>query len=243
MSNYTKLTDFASKDALATGNALKRIKGTEIDDEFDAIATAIATKTDNNAAAITGGSISGITDLAVADGGTGASTAAGARTNLGAAASGANSDITSLSGLTTALSVTQGGTGATHLGLNQVLLGGGDSAVQGVAPSTSGNLLTSNGTTWESQAPAAIGIGQTWQSFSSPARQSGVTYTNNTSKPIMVSVSLGAATTGASFSVVVGGVTIASGTIYSNWITHSFIVPVGTTYVVTCSTLSWAELR
>jgi len=33
--------------------------------------------------AITGGSISGITDLAVADGGTGASTAAGARTNLG----------------------------------------------------------------------------------------------------------------------------------------------------------------
>lgn len=36
-----------------------------------------------NAVAITGGTISGITDLAVADGGTGASTAAGARTNLG----------------------------------------------------------------------------------------------------------------------------------------------------------------
>lgn len=38
--------------------------------------------------------------LAVASGGTGATTAAGARTNLGAAASGANSDITSMSGLT-----------------------------------------------------------------------------------------------------------------------------------------------
>ncbi|MGB4966668.1 MAG: tail fiber domain-containing protein, partial [Candidatus Saccharimonadales bacterium] len=52
------------------------------------------------------------TALSVANGGTGATTAAGARTNLGAAASGANSDITSLSGLTTALSVGQGGTGA-----------------------------------------------------------------------------------------------------------------------------------
>lgn len=51
--------------------------------------------------------------LAVANGGTGAANATGARTNLGAAASGANSDITSLSGLTTALSVGQGGTGAT----------------------------------------------------------------------------------------------------------------------------------
>ena len=38
--------------------------------------------------------------LVVANGGTGATTASGARTNLGAAASGANSDITSMTGLT-----------------------------------------------------------------------------------------------------------------------------------------------
>ena len=35
MSNYTKLTDFAAKDALPSGNAGKLVKGTEIDDEFN----------------------------------------------------------------------------------------------------------------------------------------------------------------------------------------------------------------
>jgi hypothetical protein len=43
-----------------------------------------------SAVAITGGSISGITDLAIADGGTGSSTASGARTNLGAGTVGSN---------------------------------------------------------------------------------------------------------------------------------------------------------
>jgi hypothetical protein len=83
MTDYTKSTNFTSKDSLSTGNPLKIIKGTEFDTEFNAIATAIATKTDNAAANITGGTITGITDLAVADGGTGASNASGARTNLG----------------------------------------------------------------------------------------------------------------------------------------------------------------
>jgi hypothetical protein len=52
----------------------------------------------------------GGTDVAVADGGTGASSAAGARTNLGAAASGANTDITSLAatGAVTSSSATAG---------------------------------------------------------------------------------------------------------------------------------------
>jgi hypothetical protein len=49
--------------------------------------------------------------LAVASGGTGAENATNARTNLSAAKSGANSDITSLSGLTTPITVAQGGTG------------------------------------------------------------------------------------------------------------------------------------
>jgi hypothetical protein len=48
MSDYTKATDFAAKDALPTGNAAKIVKGTEIDDEFAAIQTAITTKLDTS---------------------------------------------------------------------------------------------------------------------------------------------------------------------------------------------------
>ncbi len=55
------------------------------------------------------------------------------------------------------LAVARGGTGATTLSANAVLLGNGTSAVQTVAPGASGNVLTSNGTTWTSAAPAASG--------------------------------------------------------------------------------------
>ena len=46
MANYTKTTNFAAKDALASGNANKVVKGTEIDAEFTNIQTAIASKAD-----------------------------------------------------------------------------------------------------------------------------------------------------------------------------------------------------
>ena len=54
MTDYVKSTSFASKDALAVGNPLKIVKGTEIDTEFNNIAIAIATKADANNAALTG---------------------------------------------------------------------------------------------------------------------------------------------------------------------------------------------
>ena len=67
-----------------------------------------------------------------------AATTAAARTAIGGAADGANSDITSLSGLTTPLSAAQGGTGLTASG-------------------TVGNVLTSTGSAWVSSAPATGG--------------------------------------------------------------------------------------
>lgn len=50
MSNYTKITDFAAKDALLHGNPSKVVTGTGLGAEFDAIATAVATKVDVNGA-------------------------------------------------------------------------------------------------------------------------------------------------------------------------------------------------
>ena len=52
------------------------------------------------------------------------------------------------------LPVASGGTGSTTLTLNNLLMGNGTSAVQLIAPGTSGNILTSNGTTWTSAAPS-----------------------------------------------------------------------------------------
>lgn len=110
MSNYTKTTNFAAKDSLPSGSAGKIIKGTEHDTEYNNIATAISTKLDAASGSVTNltgsavnlsivgltassgtlsnlsfasGTISNLlTDLTVADGGTGASTAAAARSNL-----------------------------------------------------------------------------------------------------------------------------------------------------------------
>ncbi len=78
-------------------------------------------------------------------------------TLTGVAGSGANSDITSLSALSTALTVGQGGTGLSTLTANNLLVGNGTSALSFLAPGTSGNILQSNGTSWESAAGAGGG--------------------------------------------------------------------------------------
>ena len=54
MANYVKSTNFAGKDTLPTGDPLKVVKGTEIDVEFNAIATAVISKADLASPTFTG---------------------------------------------------------------------------------------------------------------------------------------------------------------------------------------------
>jgi hypothetical protein len=99
----------------------------------------------------------------VANGGTGATTAALARTALSAAGTGANGDITSLTGLTTDLSVAQGGTGASTL--TGYVKGSGTSAMTASAtiPGSviSGNITGSAANVTGTVAVANGGTGKT----------------------------------------------------------------------------------
>lgn len=148
MSNYVKITDYAAKDALLTGNPSKVVSGTEIGADFDAVATAVATKVDSGGALGTPSSgtltnctalplTSGVTGtLPIASGGTAATTAAGARTALGAAASGANSDITSLTGITGLINEAQGSNIASASTINLTTATGNYVHITGTTPIT-----------------------------------------------------------------------------------------------------------
>jgi len=248
MSNYTKATNFTAKDTLPTGNSGKIVKGTEIDTELTAIASAISSKADLNSPALTGTP-------------TAPTATAGSNTTQLANTAYVKAEITALSlgnmstqaktavditggtivGITD-LAVADGGTGSSTFTANSVVLGNGTSALNAnvVAPSTTGNVLTSNGTTWISAALGAIGVGQTWQDVSA-SRSAGVAYTNSTGKPIMVSIM---ETTNTTAELFVGSVKVAGATGTAVDGTLSTIVPNGSTYQLNAGGFNvWAELR
>jgi len=107
------------------------------------------------AVSISGGTLA-VTNVPVANGGTGAATLTGVVKGNGTSpmTAGTVSLTTEVSGT---LPVANGGTGLATLTANNILIGNGTSAVSFVAPGTSGNVLTSNGTTWAS-SPTASGV-------------------------------------------------------------------------------------
>jgi hypothetical protein len=96
MSNYVQSTNFATKDALPSGDPLKIVKGTEINTEFNNIATAVATKADTASPTLTSPTL--VTPA------------------LGTPTSGVMTNVTGLpidGGTTGTLPVARGGTGVT----------------------------------------------------------------------------------------------------------------------------------
>jgi hypothetical protein len=151
MANYVKATNFYTKDALLTGNPAKIIKGAEIDAEYNAIAIAVNSKADTTSPTFTG---SPQTPTATAGNNSAqiastsfVTTALNLITDSMGDMANQDADAVDITGGTivgiTDLSPADGGTGASTLAKNALLVGNDTSAVTSIRPSTNGNLLTS----------------------------------------------------------------------------------------------------
>lgn len=94
---------------------------------------------------------------------------------------------------------------------------------------------------------SGLGVGQTYQDVTA-SRAFGTTYTNSTGKPILVIVAMDNHDVTCVMTPTVGGVDLPStSTSWNNRVPLSFVVPSGTSYVVSVSTTrslnKWVELR
>lgn len=257
MSNYVKATNFTAKDSLPSGNAGKIIKGAEIDTEYTAIASAISSKADINSPALTGTPTAPTASAATNT--TQLATTAFVRNEINALGTigtmaAQNANAVAITGGTvtgiTDIAVADGGTGVSTIPANAVVLGNGTSAIQTVAPGTSGNVLTSNGTTWVSSTftNTAFGPNQSWQNVTG-SRATDQTYTNTSGRVIFVIVQVGAQTNG--IYVYINGTLLVrhwydvnGGAGQVGYSTAEFMVGPGDTYYVSNGPLrQWWEFR
>lgn len=167
MSDYSKITNFLSKDSLALNDPSKYVKGSEIDAEFNAIATAVATKADTASPTLVTPNIGAATGTSLALGGgtaltttnrtgTGNLVLATAPTLTGLTVSGGNFVSRGITDSATATALTLSGSGA-----NSVTIA--NSATNPTIGTSAGNLAIT---------PSVIATGY-YHAFSGTATTAG----------------------------------------------------------------------
>lgn len=149
MSNYTKATNFAVKDTLSTGDTNKVVRGTEIDTEFTAIASAIASKADTASPTFTGTPLAPTASTATEN--TQIATTAYVANKISAIAAG----VTSFSAGTTGLTPSTGTTGTVTLAGTLATTNGGTGATTTAGARSNLNVPQRDGT----DATGTWGIG------------------------------------------------------------------------------------
>jgi hypothetical protein len=181
--------------------------------------------------------------------GTGVATALGVNTGtagafvvnggaLGTPSSGTLTSATGLpltTGVTGTLPVANGGTGATTLTANNVVIGNGTSAVNFVAPGTTGNVLTSNGTTWTSGSAPGFPSGTVLLFYQAAAPTGWTQVTTQNNKALRVVSGTGGGTGGSvafttAFASQSAGGTVGSTTLsIAQMPSHTHTIPASVT--------------